>query len=67
MGIRNSKPMPFEPIHEGRHDSRSYKLPDHLAIFHTTLVEFENSLCGNGRAFHARHLGELDHFSAAIA
>jgi hypothetical protein len=67
MGIWNSKAMSFETIHKGRHDSRRDELSNHFAILHTPLVEFENSLCGNGRTFHARHLGELDHFSAAIA
>ena len=67
MCIWNSKAMPFEAIHKGRHDSRGDELSNHLAIFHTPLVEFEDSLCGDGSAFHARHFRKLDYFSAAIA
>ena len=67
MGIWDSKPMPFEPIHKGRHDSRGDELSNYLAILHTSLVEFKNSLRRDGSAFHARHFCKLDYFSAAVA
>ena len=59
--------MPLEAIHEGRHDSGGDELSNHFAVFHTPLVEFENSLRGDGSAFHARHFGKLHYFSAAVA
>jgi hypothetical protein len=67
MGIGNSKAMPLEAIHEGRHDSRRYELSNHLAIFNTALVEFKNSLSGDGTAFHPCYFRELNYFPAAVA
>jgi hypothetical protein len=67
MGIWNSKAMPFETIHKGRHDSRRDELSNYLAILHTSLVEFKNSLRRDSSAFHAGNFRKLDHFSAAVA
>ena len=66
MTIGNPETVPFQAIHERRHDSSCYELSYNLAILYAALVELKNSLRRNRGAFHARDFGKFDNFPAAI-
>ena len=67
MCIRNSKPVPLQPIHKRGHHSRRHKVSQDLTVFDASLLELENRLGCYCAALHTANFGKLDDLSAAVA
>ena len=67
MAVRDSKPVPFQAIHERRHDTGGDKLADDFTVFDPPLLKLEDRLGCDGAPFHAGDFGKFDHLSAAVA